>query len=134
MIFFLLLLLVHFKLIILFIYISIVIPILVSPPWTFHNILLFFVWKTVFIHPTTLSSLTPLASPFSGLSSLHRTKDLSSHWCRMRQSSYVQGTMDWPIYFVCLVIWTLGALRGSINRYCSLPIGLSYTLPILALL
>jgi hypothetical protein len=43
----------------------------------------------------------PLASPFSGAPSLHRTKHVPSHWCQIRQSSatYVAGAMDWPCIF-----------------------------------
>jgi hypothetical protein len=54
----------------------------------------------VFLHPPTLSHLSALDSPTLGhLSSLHRTKDLSSHWCLRRPSSatYSAGAMCKPL-------------------------------------
>ena len=65
-----------------------------------HLILLPFASKRVLPHPPTHSYLTPIGSPFSGTSSLHRTKCLLSHWCQMRQSSatYEVGATDWPMY------------------------------------
>jgi hypothetical protein len=53
----------------------------------------------VFLHPLTHSYLPTLNSPTLGhLSSLHRTKDLSSHWCLTRPSSatYAAGAMYTP--------------------------------------
>ena len=38
-----------------------------------------FASKRVLPHPPTHSHFTPLASPFSGVLSLHRTKQLPSH-------------------------------------------------------
>ena len=37
-------------------------------------------------YPQTHSSLTALASPYTGASSLHKTKEHSSHWCPTRLS------------------------------------------------
>jgi hypothetical protein len=53
----------------------------------------------VFLHPPTHSHLPALDSPTLGhLLSLHRTKDLSYHWCMTRPSSatYAAGAMCTP--------------------------------------
>jgi hypothetical protein len=49
------------------------------------------------------SVLTPPAYPYAGALSLHRTKDLSPHWCQIRPSSatYVAGAMEpWELWGV----------------------------------
>ena len=53
-------------------------PFSVSPP-NLTPILLSFASKKVLTYPLTHSSITPLASPFAGASSLPRTKNLPSH-------------------------------------------------------
>lgn len=50
-----------------------------------------FASKRVVLHLPTHSCLSPLASPFSEASSLHRTKCIPSHWCKIRQSSATYG-------------------------------------------
>jgi hypothetical protein len=60
-----------------FIYISNV-PLRVSPPQAPTPCLLLFASKRVLPHPPTHCLLTPPASPFTGASSLHRTKCLLS--------------------------------------------------------
>jgi hypothetical protein len=53
----------------------------------------------VFLHSPTHSHLPTLNLPTLGhLSCLHRTKDLSSHWCMTRPSSatYAAGAMCTP--------------------------------------
>jgi hypothetical protein len=76
----------HFLLIILFIYISHVVPhppcFQVSPPQTQHPIPLPSFSKRMLLLPPTYSCLITLASSYTGASSLHRTKGLLSHWCR----------------------------------------------------
>ena len=51
-------------------------PFPIPPPQTPYSTLLPFAAKSVLPHPPTHSYLTPLASPFSGVSSLHRTKHI----------------------------------------------------------
>jgi hypothetical protein len=41
--------------------------------------------------PPTHSHLTALALPFTGVSTLQRTKCLPSHWCQLRQFWYIQS-------------------------------------------
>ena len=54
----------------------------------------------MFPHPPTHSCLHAHAFPSTGVSSLHRTKDLSSHWCLTRPSSttYAAGAMGPYLY------------------------------------
>ena len=59
--------------------------------------------KRVLPHPPTHFCLTPLALPFFGEWSLHRTKHLPSHWCHIRWSSdtYLAEPLNCPcILFV----------------------------------
>jgi hypothetical protein len=58
----------------------------------------------VFPHPTTHSCLPALAFPYTGASSLHRTKGLSSYWCPTRPSfaTYAVGSMS---LFMCTLEW-----------------------------
>ena len=71
-------------------------------------------------HPPTHSSLTALAFPYTGASSLHRTKGLSSHWCLTRSSSatYVAGAMGPSMHTLWLIVYCLGALRSPVSWYC----------------
>ena len=50
---------------------------------------------TVFPHPPSHSYFTTLAFPYTGASSIHRTKGLPSHCCQIRASSaiYAAGVM-----------------------------------------
>ena len=68
--------------------------------------LLHFASMRVFIQPLTYFCLTALASPYSGSSSLHRTKGLPSQLCQIRPSSvtYVYGAIDHSIYTLWLVV------------------------------
>ena len=54
-------------------------PLLTSPFQNLHPILLLLAPKRVFPHLPTHLRLTPLTSPCTGASNIHRTKDLSSH-------------------------------------------------------
>jgi hypothetical protein len=95
---------IYFLLNIFFIYISNVILFPGSPTHTFqvsfqeipyHIPLPLLLWGC-FLHLPTHSCLPALNSPTLGhLLSLHRTKDLSSHWCLIRPSSttYAAGAM-----------------------------------------
>ena len=55
---------------------------------------------------TPSSCFTPLAFPYSGASSLHRTKGLPFHSCQMKPSSapYAAGAMDPSMCFLWLVV------------------------------
>jgi hypothetical protein len=48
----------------------------------------------VFPHVPTHSHLTALASPYTGASSLHRTKGLPSHCCQIRQLLLLQMQLE----------------------------------------
>jgi hypothetical protein len=65
-------------------------------------------------------SLQPLAFPYTGASSLHRTKGLSSLWCTTRPSSatYVTGAMGHSMCTPWLVVYSPGALEGLVGGYC----------------
>jgi hypothetical protein len=83
-----------FKLDIFFIYISNVIPFPSFPPSQKHVItssLPLLLWRCFSTHP--LSPPCPQFPTLGHLLSLHRTKDLSSHWCITRPSSatYASG-------------------------------------------
>jgi hypothetical protein len=56
-------------------------------------------------YPHSNYYFTLLTSPFSGASSFHRTKGLSSLCCQTRQSSatYIAEAMDQPMYVLWLV-------------------------------
>ena len=54
-------------------------PFLISPPQAPYLISLPLVSMKELSYPPISFHLTPLASPFSGASSLHRTKHLPSH-------------------------------------------------------
>ena len=93
---------VSFLLIILFIYISNDIPGYSSMNLPIPSLLspLPFVSMRVLIHPFTHSCLTPLSSPYAGISNLNKTKGLPCHCCQARPSSatYVSGIMDLSLY------------------------------------
>ena len=66
-------------------------------------------------HAPKHSHLTVLAFPYTGASSLHRTKGIPSHWCQIRTSfaTYAAGAMG-PLWKS--VWWFLRKLvRGSCN-------------------
>jgi hypothetical protein len=58
------------------------------------------------VHEPTYSRLPVLAFPYTGASSLHRTKGLSSHWCPTRPSSatYAAGALSPSLCTLWLVI------------------------------
>ena len=63
-----------------------------------------FVSKRVLPHPPTYSCLTVLASFYTRASILHRTNDLHSLWCEMRQSLVgvlVPGSFGDPVSWYC---------------------------------
>ena len=109
-----------------FIYISTVIPFPVHLPQTPYPIHLTPASMRVLPHAPTHSHLTVLAFPYTGASSLHRTKGIPSHWCQIRPSfaTYAAGAMG-PLWKS--VWWFLRKLdRGSrntshgyISRRCS---------------
>jgi hypothetical protein len=84
-----------FLLDIFFIYISNVSPFPVSPLEIPYSIPSLPASMRVFSYLSTHLCLTALAFPYTGASSLHRTKGLSSHWCLIRPSSatYAAGAM-----------------------------------------
>jgi hypothetical protein len=43
--------------------------------------------RELLLHPLTHTCLTALGFPYTGASSLHRTKDLHSNWCQIRPST-----------------------------------------------
>jgi hypothetical protein len=58
------------------------------------------------LHPTTHSYLTLLASPYSGASSLLRTKGLPSHWFQIKLSSAMyaaEAMVSLMLYFLVVV-------------------------------
>jgi hypothetical protein len=77
-------------------------------------------WGCSPTHPLTHYCLNALALPYLGSWSLHRTKELPSQWCLIRQSSatYTAGTRDPPICTLWLVVESLGALRSLVGWYC----------------
>lgn len=56
--------------------------------------------KRILPHTPSYFCLIPLAFPFSGASSLHRTEHLPSHSCQMKQTydKYVARDMEQPTY------------------------------------
>jgi hypothetical protein len=78
----------------------------------------------VFPHPPTLSPCPGI--PYIGLSSIHRTKDLSSHWCPTRpfSATYAAGAMSPSMRTLWLVVQSLGALGDLEGWYFVLPMGL----------
>ena len=101
-----------------FIYISNVIPFLGSTPLGIllpHT--LTHASMSMFHHPLTHSHLPSLAFSYTGASSLHRTKSLSSHSCPTRPSSatYVAGAMSPSMCTLWLVVQSVGALGGLVG-------------------
>ena len=101
-----------FLLVILFIYMSNVMPLLHSlsvssishpSPW-------FFWWCSH--HQSIYSHLMPLGFSYAGILNLHTTKGLPSCWCHIRQSSgiYKAGAICTSMCTLYLVIWPLRAL------------------------
>jgi hypothetical protein len=81
----------------------------------------------LFLHPPVHSHLPALDSPILGhLSSFHRTKDFSFHWCMTRSSSatYAAGVMcthltKSPGVFEFLVGWYCSSSYGVANPFNS---------------
>jgi hypothetical protein len=76
----------------------------------------------VFPHPPMHFCLPASHSPtLRHLSSLHRTKDLSSHWCLRRPSSaiYAAGAMSPSMCTPWLEVYSLRALGALVVWYCS---------------
>jgi hypothetical protein len=98
-----------FKLDILFIYISNVIPFPVSPLENYSIPLPLLLWGCSSNH----SHLPSLAFPYTGVSSLQRTKGLSSNWCQIRpfSATYLAGTMGPSMSTLWLMICPSGAHR-----------------------
>ena len=65
--------------------------------------------------------LTTLASPYVGASSLHRPIGLHSNWCQLRQSSatYAAGAMVLSMCTLWLMVQSLGALGCLVSWYSS---------------
>ena len=96
---------------ILFIYISNVIP---FPDFSPRNTLSHLPHSCFYQGvPPTIHPLLP-PHTHTGASSLHRTKDLFSHWCQTRPSSaaYMSGAMGHTMCTPLLVVQTLKALVG----------------------
>jgi hypothetical protein len=85
-------------------------PLLVSPPEPLYPTpsppASVKVLPSIFLLPTH-SHLTALAFPYTGESSLHRTKALSSYWCQPMPSSatYATGAMGPSMYTLWLVVY-----------------------------
>ena len=81
-------------------------PFLVSPqklPIPLHLSVL--LWG---FFPPTHSHLPTLVFAYTGTSNLHRTKDLSSHWCLTRPSSAIYALEPWdPLFCWWLSPWVL---------------------------
>jgi hypothetical protein len=71
-------------------------------------------------HLPILSCLPALTFPYTGSSSLHRTKGLFSHWCPTRPSSAttVAGDMGHSMCTFWLMVHFLGALGCLVGWYC----------------
>ena len=91
-------LVISFLLVILFIYISNVIPFLSIHSTSPHLLLPPPAFMRVLPHPPTYSCLSDLTFPYPESSSLQRTKGLPSQSCHIRQSSatYPAGAMGTP--------------------------------------
>jgi hypothetical protein len=76
----------------------------VGRPYLFIQIL--YAVGTEVAHPPTHSCFLVLAFPYTGASSLHRTKDFSSHWCLRGPSSatYAAGAMGPSMCTLWLVV------------------------------
>jgi hypothetical protein len=83
-------------------------------------------------HQPTHSHFLALASPHTEAYSLHRTKDLSSHWCPTRPSSaaYAAGAMSpimcvlwwfspWELWVVLVISYSCSSY-GAANPFSSL--------------
>ena len=111
---------IHFLLDILFIYISVVIPL---PSFSSTNPLSSLPTTAslrVLPHPHTHCHLTALAFSYTGASSLYRTKGLSTHWCQIRPffATYAAGAMGPSRWTLWLVVSSLGALEVLVSLYC----------------
>jgi hypothetical protein len=89
-------------------------PFLVSPSRTPYPLL------PAPAHQPTHTCFLALAFPYTGTSSLHRTKVLSSHWCPARPSSstHTAGAMSSTMCTPWLVTESLGALGVLFSSYC----------------
>ena len=81
-------------------------PFLISPLETSYPIHPAHASMRVLPHSPTHSCLHVLAFPYTGVSRLHRTKDLSSHRCPTKPSSaiYAAGAMAPFMHSLCLVV------------------------------
>jgi hypothetical protein len=98
-----------------FIYVSNVIPFTLETPYL---ILPTLASMRMLPNPPTHSCLPALTFPYTGASSLHRTKGLSSHWCPKRPSLATYATkamvpsmctlwFDWFLFIYFLSPWEL---------------------------
>ena len=71
----------------------------------------------LFLYLPTHSHFPILAFPYTGASSLHRTKGLSFHRCQTRPSSatYAAGAMGCSMCTLWLVVLSLKALGGLVG-------------------
>lgn len=76
---------IYYTVVILFVYISNVIPIIGLSTLNPHTLPILFVSKRALLHLPTHFHFTPLASPFSGTSSFYRASCLPSQRCQMSQ-------------------------------------------------
>ena len=65
-------------------------------------------WYYEGVRPPTHSHFPTLACAYTGALNLHRTKDLSSHWCLTRPSSAIYALEPWdPLFCWWLSPWVL---------------------------
>jgi hypothetical protein len=69
-------------------------------------------------HQPTHSHILVLGLPYTGASNLHRTKDLSSHWCPTTLSSATYAVGGLSMYTLWLVVYSLLTLGSLVCSYC----------------
>jgi hypothetical protein len=76
-------------------------------------------------NPPTHSHLNALAFSYTGVSSLHRTKGIPSHWCQIRPSSYICSWSHGSHHVYSLVGGLVPGSSGMSGWYCCSSYGVS---------
>jgi hypothetical protein len=86
------------------------------------------------VYPHTHTYIPALASSYTGASSLHRTKGLSSHWCLTSPSSSTYAWELWWVWLVDNVVLAMGFQTPSAPSvlYLTPPLGTSLSVQWLA--